>query len=87
MSRYNKDYSAKTAKEWLAEGKWTAFLMSVPIDKAVGYPCDDSNFIMRIRVTASMLNKDEECDRRFKVTADFDTRIVTITATRKTEQP
>ncbi len=83
---YNKkDYSSKTAKEWLAEGKWTAFLMSVPLDKPMGYPCADSNHIMRIRVTASMMNKDPKVDRSFKVTADFDTKVITVTATNKNE--
>lgn len=81
----NKDYSSKTAKEWLALRKWKAFLMCVPLDKAVGYPCEDSNYIMRIRVTASMLKNDPECDRSFKITADFDTKVVTVTATKKTE--
>ncbi len=81
----NKDYSSKTAKEWLALRKWKAFLLSVPLDKSIGYPCEDSNSLMSIRVTASILNKDPECDRSFKITADFDTKVVTVTATNKTE--
>jgi len=86
MNKYTKDYSAKTAKEWLACKKWTAFLMSVPLGKPMGYPCADSNYLMRIRVTASMLNNDPKCDRTFKITADFDTKVVTVTADKKQNQ-
>ena len=85
MNKNNKDYSSKTAKEWFDEGKWTAFLMSVPIGKAKGYPCEDANKLMSIRVTASMLNKNPDCDRVFKITADFDTKVVTVTANKKNE--
>ena len=85
MSKYTKDYSSKTAKEWLSEKKWKGFLLSVPLDKPMGYPCEDSNFLMRIRVTASMLNKDPECDRVFKITADFDTKVITVTANKKVQ--
>ena len=85
MNMHHKDYSSKTAKEWLAEKKWKGFLLSVPLGKPMGYPCEDSNYLMRIRVTASVLNKDPECDRSFKITADFDTKVVTVTATKKTE--
>lgn len=81
--KYAKDYSVKTAKEWFDEKKWTAFLMSVPIGKAKGYPCDDANKLMSIRVTASTLNKNPNCDRVFKITADFDTKVITVTATKK----
>lgn len=83
--KYAKDYSAKTAREWFEDGKWTAFLMSVPIGKPKGYPCDDANKLMSIRVTASMLNNNPECDRIFKITADFDTKVITITANKKNE--
>lgn len=83
MSKYDKDYSSKTAREWLEDRKWTAFLLSVPLGKPKGYPCGDANHLMSIRVTASMLNKDPECDRVFKITADFDTKVVTVTANNK----
>ena len=85
MTASNKDYSSKTAKEWLSAKKWTAFLMSVPVGKPMGYPCDDSNYLMRIRVTASMLNKDPKCDRSFKIYADFDSKVITVTATKKNQ--
>lgn len=83
MIKYNKDYSAKTAMEWLAERKWTGFLMRIPLDKTKGYPCQNANDASSIRSTASMLNNDADCDRRFKVVVDFDTKIVTVTATKK----
>ena len=83
MTKEIKDYSIKTAKEWFDEGRWTAFLMSIPLGKAKGYPCEDANKLMSIRVTASTLNNNPDCDRSFKVTADFDTKVITITATKK----
>lgn len=79
-----KDYSSKTAMEWLELRKWTGFLMRIPLDKSKGYPCKNANDAMSIRATASMLNNNDECDRRFKVVVDFDTKIVTVTATNKT---
>ena len=78
-----KDYSGKTAMEWLALRKWTGFLMRIPMDKTKGYTCQNSNDAMSIRATASMLNGNENCDRRFKVVVVFDTKIVTVTATQK----
>ena len=83
MAQYNKDYSGKTAMEWLAERKWTGFLMRIPLDKTKGYPCQNANDVMSIRATASMLSNNNDCDRKFTVIADFDTKIVTITATKK----
>lgn len=81
-----KDYSGKTAKEWLALRKWTGFLMRVPLNKTMGYPCQNANDLMSIRATASMLKNNPDCDREFKVFADFDTKVVTVTATPKNEQ-
>jgi len=81
--KYNKDYSRKTAMEWLSEGKWTGFLMRIPINKTKGYPCRNANDAMSIRSTASQLNNDPECDRKFSVVVDFDTKIITVTASEK----
>lgn len=73
-----KDYSGKTAEEWLAERKWTGFLLSVPIGSETEYRVMDSNDAMSIRATASMLNHNINCNRRFRVKVNFDTRIVTV---------
>lgn len=81
--KYKKDYSAKTAKEWFSERKWTGFLMRVPLGEAKGYLCDKANDINSIRATAAMLNSDPECERKFYVAADFDTKVVTIQASNK----
>ena len=78
-----RDYSGKTAMEWFAGRRWKAFLMRIPLNKAKGYRCENANDTMSIRATASMLNNNEACDRRFKVDVDFETKIVTITATKK----
>ena len=82
---YNKDYSAKTAEEWLRDGKWTGFLMRVPLNKPKGYPCSNANDLQVIRVTASQLNNNPNCDRSFVVVVDYDTKVVTITATLKND--
>ena len=81
-----KDYSGKTAMEWLELRKWTGFLMRIPLDKTKGYPCKNANDAMSIRATASMLNNNDECDRKFKVVVDFETKIVTVTATKKNQE-
>ena len=81
--KYNKDYSVKTAKEWLSEGKWTGFLMRVPIGDPKGYLCGNANDLNCIRSTAAILNSDPDCERRFYVSADFDTKVVTVQASLK----
>ena len=81
--KYNKDYSGKTAKEWLAEGKWTAFLMQVPLGGAKPYMVGDANDLNCIRTTAAILNKNPECDRMFSLGVDFDTKVISVTATLK----
>ena len=82
-TKYIKDYSAKTAMEWLAERKWTGFLMRLPLNKTKGYPCQNANDAMSIRATASALSNNRDCDRKFSVIVDFDTKVVTVTATLK----
>lgn len=82
-TKYIKDYSVKTAMEWLAERKWTGFLMRLPLNKTKGYPCQNANDAMSIRATASALSNNPDCDRRFSVIVDFDTKVVTVTATLK----
>lgn len=83
MTKYNKDYTGKTWRQWLSERKWTGFLMRVPLNKSKGYPCENANDLMSIRATASMLTQNPECDRKFSVAVDFETKVVTITATLK----
>lgn len=85
-NKYNKDYSGKTAMEWLSERKWTGFLMRIPLDKTKGYPCQNANDAMAIRTTASMMNNNKECERKFSVVVDFDTKIVTVTASLKQDE-
>lgn len=84
MATYNKDYSHKTATEWLSKRKWTGFLMSLPIrKKSKKFPVENASDAMSIRVTASGLNSNHDCDRRFEVKVDFDLKIVEITVTKK----
>lgn len=84
MATYNKDYSCRSAAEWLADRKWTGFLMSLPArKKSKKYPVQDANDAMSIRVTASTLNSNPDCDRRYEVKVDYDLKIVEIKVTMK----
>lgn len=83
MATYNKDYSGKAAEEWLAERKWTGFLMRVPLRTTKDYPVDNANDAMSIRSTASMLTNSDGCDRSFSVTVDFSQMKVYVTAIKK----
>ena len=78
-----RSYSGKTADEWLSKRKWTGFLMTVPLGEEVSRRVMDSNDAMSIRTTASMLNRNDNCERSFKVVINFDTREVTVTANEK----
>ena len=69
--------------DWLEERKWTAFLMRVPLNKTSSYSCNSANDMMSIRATASMLGNNPECDRVFKITADFDKKEIIVTANKK----
>ncbi len=75
-----------TAEEWLRQRKWKKFLMAVPLNKPKGYHLENSNDLMTLRVRATQLNKDTNCDRNFSVTIDFDTKVATITTTNKYDQ-
>ena len=81
--KYNKDYSIKTAKEWLADRKWTAFLMQVPIGDANPYLVGDPNDLNSIRSTAVMLNADKDCPKKFTVKVDFANGAIAVTASLK----
>ena len=83
MATYIKDYSGKAAEEWLAERKWTGFLMRVPLRTTKDYPVKNANDAMSIRSTASMLSNNNECDRAFRVTIDFNNLKVYVNAEKK----
>lgn len=71
---------ASIPNDWLKKRKWKEFLMSVPLDKPMGYSVENANDMYTLRVRASQLSNSEDCDRSFSVTIDYDTRVVTITA-------
>lgn len=71
------------AEDYLQKRAWKKFLMSLPIGKTKGYPFQSANDLTTIRVRAAQLNKTEDCDRRFAVSIDFDTKVATITANNK----
>lgn len=76
---YNKDYNAKTADEWFGLGKWTGYLMTLPVGKTDGRVCKTVRDILSLRATATMLTKNQDCDREFDVRMDVNKRIITIT--------
>lgn len=83
MGKYEKDYSAKTADEWLAERKWTGFLMRIPLRSSNDYKVENANDAMSIRATASMLTNNANCDRKFSVTIKFEENKIIVTANKK----
>ncbi len=74
-----------TTKDWLKKRKWKEFLLSVPLDKPMGYQVENANDLYIIRVRASQLSTSSDCDRVFSVTTDYETRIITITAKLKND--
>lgn len=74
-----------TTKDWLKKRKWKEFLLSVPLDKPMGYQVENANDLYIIRVRASQLSTSSDCDRVFSVTTDYETRIITVTAKLKSD--
>ena len=74
-----------TTKDWLKKRKWKEFLLSVPLDKPMGYQVENANDLYIIRVRASQLSTSSDCDRVFSVTTDYETRIITVTAKLKND--
>lgn len=81
-----KDYSLRTADEWFEKGKWTGFLMTLPLNKTRTYECKKIGSLVSIRSTASILSNNVNCDRVFKVSIDFDKHTVTITPNKKKQE-
>lgn len=77
---YKKDYSNRTAEEWLELRKWTGFLLRVPLGRERTYIIRSANDMMAIRVTATQLSKRPNCDRTFVVKLDLETKKLKITA-------
>lgn len=71
-----------TPEEWLSGGKWTKFLMSLPLGKPRTFPIDDYRLSL-IRITASGISNDEGSDRRFTINLDRSSMLFTIIATKK----
>ena len=71
-----------TPEEWLERGKWTKFLMSLPLGKPRTFQIDDYRLSL-IRITASGISNDEESDRRFTINLDRSSMMFTVVATRK----
>lgn len=67
---------------WLERGKWTKFLMSLPLGKPRTFPIDDYRLSL-IRITASGISNNEASDRRFTIILDRETMMFTITANKK----
>lgn len=79
---YNKQSNADAVK-YLADKKWGKFLMSVPVGTARGYVLEDKSLVQIIRIRASQLSKDPECDRTFLISYTAETKVITVTATLK----
>ena len=78
-----RSYSSKTADEWFSMCRWTGFLMTLPLNKTKSYLCEKASNLMSIRATASKLSNSKECDRVFRVSANFDKNEIIVTANKK----
>ena len=77
---YKKDYSGESAEYWLANRKWTGFLMNVPIGEEKEYYCTSASDVMTIRATASQMSNDPDCDRAFSIYTDLAKCLIKVTA-------
>ena len=82
---YKKDYTKKTADEWFASKKWTAFLMTVPLGRTIDRECESAREVLAIRAIAGGLSgANSNCERRFSVTTDVNNeRRIFVTAYKK----
>ena len=74
-----------TSEEWLARGKWTKFLMSLPLGKSRIFPIGDigERNLQIIRVTAAAMSNNDNCDRQFAFLVDADRKYFTVTTNTK----
>jgi len=73
----------ESAADLIKSRKWKDFLMAVPLNKPSGYYVANANDLYTLRVRASQLSKSDDCDRTFSITADLETKIITVTARQK----
>ena len=73
-----------TPEEWLARGKWTKFLMSLPFGQTTVEMEKVGEYSLQIlRVTASGLTNSADCQRTFSVTVDNSRKYFTVKVERK----
>lgn len=72
-----------TVENYLQMRQWKKFLLALPLKKPRGFVFENANDLFTIRVRATQLNTDPNCDRKFSVTLDLDRKVATITATLK----
>lgn len=71
-------------EDWLGKGKWTKFLMSLPLGQTTIEMTKVGEYVLPIiRVTASGLTNNEDCDRGFSLTVDRDRRYLAVKAWKK----
>lgn len=75
-----KNYDHESAEYWLANRKWTGFLMTIPIGEEKIYYCPKASDVVSIRVTATILGNNPVCDRVFSMSIDLDKRAFRIIA-------
>lgn len=81
----NNKYSAKSADEWFAAKKWTAFLLTIPLGRATDKECESAREVLVIRAIAGGLSgASNSCGRRFSVTTDVENeKRIFVTAYKK----
>lgn len=80
-----KNDTIVTSEEWLERGKWTKFLMSLPLGKSRTFKFEPIGEyrLQLIRVTAAGMSNNKNCDRQFSIIVDADREYFTITTKSK----
>ena len=71
MKKYKKDYSAKSYDEWFEQGKWTAFLLTIPLGRVIVKDCKSYRDVLSLRSVAGGISGSKDpCGRKISVTTD-----------------
>lgn len=70
-------------EQLIAEGKWTEFLYSLPLDTPRGFQFPNNKAMDVCKVMAYKMNTRSDSGRQFKISLNYRTNIFTITASAK----
>ena len=67
MNKNKVTYKELTAEEWLKKKKWSNFLRAIPLDSEKTYTFVSPSELVRVKVTAYLMNSNSRCDRKFVI--------------------